>query len=612
MDRINVLIVEDDAAIGNMIRLALGHEAPHFDIETVCSARECLDRLEVRDADCIMSDYQMHGMDGMELLKRLRTSGNSVPFIFLTAQGNEELAREAFKNGAYDYFTKKIGFAHFPRIVNSIEQAVRQRQSEAAKLRVEKELRKLSRAVEQSPNMVTIASPNCVVEYVNPRFTELTGYAPEEVIGTDANGFREQDSRECGLMHDAIGTGHDWKGEFRLRRKDGGFLWVSASISSIKDAEGEITHYICIQQDITERKCAEEEMARLAAAVEAIAEAVYVTDTRGGILYVNPAFERITGYSREEAVGRTIELLNTESQDGSLFPGMSEALSAGEVWSGVYTCARKDGTLREIEGTISSVRGPSGEIFNYVAVMKDVTDKRRLESIAESVNSMNNLGYVFAGVRHEVGGPVNALKMTLSILNSNIKEYSRETIGESIGRCLEEIGRVEYLLHSLKSFNMYESPDLDSVSIGSFMEKFLAIARGDFGRRGIVVSAVMEADGCHVRIDPRALQQVMLNVLANAADALAGRLSPAVSIKVFKRDRMVVIKVEDNGVGMTPDQMSSLFKPFYTSKPSGTGLGLVIAKKMLSKMDATIEITSRLGEGTVVEITLPGEAVHDA
>jgi CheY-like chemotaxis protein len=127
--------------------MRLQREAPGFEINTFGAGGECLEHLKSGNADCILSDYQMPIMNGMQLLSLVRGMGHDVPFIFITGQGNEELAREAFKNGANDYFTKDIGFAHFTRIINSIEQAVRQRRLKTERISMEIAMRNIAAGV---------------------------------------------------------------------------------------------------------------------------------------------------------------------------------------------------------------------------------------------------------------------------------------------------------------------------------------------------------------------------------------------------------------------------------------------------------------------------------
>jgi signal transduction histidine kinase len=241
--------------------------------------------------------------------------------------------------------------------------------------------------------------------------------------------------------------------------------------------------------------------------------------------------------------------------------------------------------------------------FAWVLV-RDITDKVRLESIAEAVETMNNIGYVFSAVRHELGNPINSIKAALSVLRANLESYSPDTVADYLERIVSEVGRVENLLRSLRSFSLYERPDFQRVEMESFLGSFSQLVAEETEKRGIVLATEAEAD-CWALCDPRALQQVMLNLFANAADALDGRPEPELRIGATSGDGLVFLRVIDNGEGIPEEQAKDLFKPFYTSKENGTGLGLVISRKMLAKIGGTIAIDSNAGEGTMVTITLP-------
>lgn len=235
----------------------------------------------------------------------------------------------------------------------------------------------------------------------------------------------------------------------------------------------------------------------------------------------------------------------------------------------------------------------------------DITEKSRLMAIAESVNAMNNLGYTFSGIRHEIGNPLNSLKMTLTVLRNNIDRFDRPSVLEYLERSQAEVGRIEYLLHTLRNFNMYESLVLRIVPLSPFLSDFLSLVAPDVAAAGIRLVPFLSPEAVQVRADPRALQQVLLNLLSNAVDALKGSPEPAITLRTGLRAGRVTVRVEDNGCGMSEEQAERLFQPFNTGKPNGTGLGLVICKKMLAKMESTIEVESRRGAGTAVELSLP-------
>lgn len=246
-----------------------------------------------------------------------------------------------------------------------------------------------------------------------------------------------------------------------------------------------------------------------------------------------------------------------------------------------------------------------GKVVQVIQYCVDITAKKRLESVAEAANLMENLGYIFSGLRHEIGNPINSVKMALSVLSMNLEDYPLDTIREFIDRALSEISRVEYLLKALKNYSLFESPRIEPVHVGRFMHNFLALVKKDFTAKGITVSFEAADGDLWIMADHRALHQVLLNLLTNAADALINRPEPRIIISAAANCRLVRLAMSDNGCGMSAEECGNLFKPFFTSKPTGTGLGLVIVKKMLAKMGSTIQIDSRPQEGTTVNMYLP-------
>lgn len=235
---------------------------------------------------------------------------------------------------------------------------------------------------------------------------------------------------------------------------------------------------------------------------------------------------------------------------------------------------------------------------------RDITEKLRLETIAEAAETMNNIGSIFSAVRHELGNPINSVKAALSVLRSQYDTFPRETVLEYLEQMGNELGRVEGLLRSLRSFSMYEQLAATPIELPEFLESFAMLSRVDLQRRG--VRLVLDCEpGCRALADGRALRQALLNLVANAADAVEGRPHPRITLCCQHLDGLARLSVVDNGVGMSAEQLASAFKPFHTTKVQGTGLGLVISRKLLLKLGGTISLESREGEGTTVHLTLP-------
>ena len=326
-----------------------------------------------------------------------------------------------------------------------------------------------------------------------------------------------------------------------------------------------------------------------AGVLDQLEDAVIVIDSDSeGIPYCN------------ESARQTITSLGVEMQ----FASLQSFFAAKHISIPPATSSEGSHSIIHNDRIISLSQKMLGGHFICLQI-RDVTERKRLESIAQTINTMDNLGFIFSGIRHEIGNPLNSIKMTNSVLQRNLERFSREDISRYIDRTASEISRMEYLLKSLKNFSMYEKTDIDRHDLREFLETTLNLVEPDLEKRGIKVTSELPDSETLVDIDPRALHQAILNIVTNAADALINVSDAAIDITTRANGRLAWIIINDNGCGMTQEQMKRLFQPFNTNKPHGNGLGLVITQKLLTMMQATLDISSNPGRGTKVKIGLP-------
>jgi signal transduction histidine kinase len=240
-----------------------------------------------------------------------------------------------------------------------------------------------------------------------------------------------------------------------------------------------------------------------------------------------------------------------------------------------------------------------------VVILKDVTDQNRLEAIDEASEMMNNISYVFSGIRHEIGNPLNSMKMALTVLKNNLSKFSKDEISVYMQRMFDDAAKMEALLKSFKNFNMFEKPNTTAVDLVNFFESLTLLLGSDVRKKKIRISIDILPEAQWVLVDTRALQHVAMNILANAIDALSGVEMPTLKIRGESVGETVFLSIIDNGCGMSPELAQDAFKPFFTTKPQGTGLGLVISKKMLSQMNCGINLQSEEGVGSTVTLSMP-------
>lgn len=322
MEKIDVLIVDDDSDVSGFIRRKLKQDAPHLGITEAGGGRECLEHLKTHHTDCILTDYQMPGMDGMELLLRLREAGDETPVIFVTGQGNEEVAREAFKNGAFDYFTKEVGFAHFPRIVNSIEQAVRQRRAremkEAAETELAEEKAKLQSILSSIGDGISIQDRELRILYQNPAHISMIGSHAGEYCYM-AYMRREGPCPGCPIL--ACMEDGEVHRITKSSAKASHVHHVELTASPLRDSSGRIIAGIEVARDITAKVEAEESAAStkrtFAEIVGAIKFGMVIVGRDRIVRRANAAALRMMGLdSEDEIVGKVCHKRICPAEEG--------------------------------------------------------------------------------------------------------------------------------------------------------------------------------------------------------------------------------------------------------------------------------------------------------
>lgn len=246
----------------------------------------------------------------------------------------------------------------------------------------ELEYRKLHQAVEQSPAAVIITDTNGIIQYVNPRFVEVTGYSFDEAVGQNPRILKSGDksSEEYRELWENITSGKEWRGQFHNKKKDGTIFWESASISPIRNEEGRITHFVAVKEDITSRIRAEEELRMSAAVFDTISEGILVTDKYNHIKSVNPAFTEITGYTLEDVLGKNPSVLSSGRQGRDFYEKMWNELKKNGTWSGEIWNRKKDGVVFPEWMSLSVIRDDHGEVQEHVAVFSDITRRKSDEA----------------------------------------------------------------------------------------------------------------------------------------------------------------------------------------------------------------------------------------
>jgi len=405
--------------------------------------------------------------------------------------------------------------------------------------------------------------------------------------------------------------------ETQMRRADGTTFWARETARAVRNDAGDVVCYEGLLEDISEFMLAEQTQARLNRALEQAAESIVITDPQGTILYVNQAFERISGWSREQALGQNPRILRSGLQDAGFYRHMWETLARGEVWTGRFANRRKDGSLFEEEATISPIRDSSGRIVNYLAVKRDVANEPHQERKLLQAQKIEAVGRLAGGVAHDFN---NLLAVIMGYGEIVLRQMeAADPLRQKMEQILRAAELAADLTRQLLAFSrkqVLQPRVLDLNVVVSSTEQMLHRIIGE----DVELKTLLGPQLGSVRADPGQIEQIIMNLAVNARDAMpdGGRLTIetanaelderyAASHAPIKSGSYVMLAVGDTGSGIDAATQSRIFEPFFTTKAlgKGTGLGLSTVYGIVKQSEGYIWVYSEVGVGTAFKIYLP-------
>lgn len=391
--------------------------------------------------------------------------------------------------------------------------------------------------------------------------------------------------------------------ETRLLRLDGSIIDAEIAASSYVNA-GERSVQVIVR-DISQRKQEEAENARLISAIEQAAESIVITDPAANIVYVNPAFETISGYSREEAIGQNPRVLKSGSHSAEFYVELWDKLKAGESWSGRFINRSKSGRLYTEEATISPVVNRAGEVINYVAVKRDVTRELELQEQLLQSRKMDAIGRLAGGVAHDFNNMLMVITSYAELIADEIG--ANHPSRNHLQQILRAAERSSTLIRQLLAFSRNQLFAPRVVDCNSILTETCGMVRRLIGEN-IELKCNFAPDLWRVKADADQIVQVILNLCVNSRDAMPDGGTLTLSTRNFHFDEgYVELSVSDTGVGIPLEIQEKLFEPFFTTKErgKGTGLGLASVYGIVQQSCGKIHVESAPGKGATFRIHLP-------
>lgn len=383
---------------------------------------------------------------------------------------------------------------------------------------------------------------------------------------------------------------------------------------------------VVLGRDITELKKNEEQRQILISAIEQTAEAVAITDARGKVLYVNPACEKNSGYSKEELIGGNPRVFKSGEHDAAYYEELWKTIKAGRAWSGTIINRKKNGELFTEEMTISPVRNTDGEIVNFVAVKQDITEKIALEKEKASIEEqfyqaqkMESVGRLAGGIAHDLNNlltPMLGYSELLLDTQTTLNEKSRSTIEQILlaGR------RARDVIHRLLGFSRNQPLELKEIQLNRVICDFEQLLRRTI-REDIALDLILDPKCPAIMADTSRLEQIIMNLSVNAQDAMENGGLLVIETRVVNKetapktchltkalpDNSVIMVFSDTGCGMDKNICKAVFEPFFTTKPKhkGTGLGLSTVYGIVRQLQGEITVQSTPGIGTEFILCFP-------
>jgi len=458
--------------------------------------------------------------------------------------------------------------------------------------------------------------------YASPVVEKILGYRPEEIEGQKHFfDLFHPDDREK-LKGGAFEVFKQKKAfqEFPNRNihKDGSTVWLATSGVPILDKKRNLLGYRGADSDITDRKRAEEALAeseqRYRTLAETAMDGIYIVSPEG-FHYVNPAFEALVGYTTQEVCHPDFDFRDLiHPDDLELVAHREAARTKGEAVPPIYgfRIITKAGQIKDVEvGTVllpgpSSASGGTGGAggegeFRILGILRDITQRRALEKKLVQTERLAILGQVAAGVAHEVNTPLS----NISLMADNLKEESQDPLAQEFAD--KTIQQVTFAAKIVRELLDFARPDIGSLQALDLHQVIQAALEQIDLPQWLTIEQELDSGQLMVRGDPVQLQQVVTNLVSNAADAMEQQGSGTFTISTKADDSTIELVVTDTGEGISEENLPQLFQPFFTTRPTGqgTGLGLPLVQRFIQAHGGSIEIESKVGVGTSIIITMP-------
>jgi PAS domain S-box-containing protein len=620
MESIRILIIDDNRFDRRLLRHELEGLSFPIIVSEATDVDSGLESVAHYTPDAVLCDYFLsQGVTALDFMVQLNERGLDIPTVIITGHSDYDIISRTIGMGAFDYLNKiDRNPENLYRIIVQINRFVQQKR-QVTESNVRQRL--LEEAVNQGPAIVLITDTDGLITYVNPKFTEISGWSEAEAIGRKPGFLHGTEPTQHAEFWNTIREGKQWAGEFHNHRKDGSIFWVSAQVSPIRNPEGIITHYVAVEEDISRIRLAhdalQESENRFRTLIDASFEGVAIHE-RAMIVDANQAFADTFGYPLDEIIGL---------DGGVLLAPESLAVVRANTqneFKAPYDCVgiRRNGQRIHIE-LIGRTVIHHGKRMRMTAV-RDITARKaneaalkRAKDEAEQANQSKN--EFLAKISHELRTPLHAIIGFSDVLIDEIDGPLNDTQKESLQRIRNAGSNLVQLITDLLDISKIEAGKMDFqfsfIRIHETIDYCLGLIRPMAEEKKLALHHEIANPDLMVYADEAKVKQVLLNLLGNAVKFTD---TGAISVRITESPKKANILIRDTGIGMTPGEIARIFDDFaqannnITRKYGGTGLGLAISRRLVELQGGWLSAESEKGIGSEFSLSLSTEALTAA
>ncbi|MEZ4772643.1 MAG: PAS domain S-box protein [Bacteroidia bacterium] len=612
MDKpIRILVLEDSRGDVILMQYHLEDTGLDFQMEHVMT-RTAFERALIEFApDIILADYTLPEYDGMTALATARSITPEIPFIFVTGTISIEVAVETLKQGAADYVLKD----HLSRLGKVVVSAIRERKERDQKRQTETDLLTYERLFNLSLDLLCIMGTDGYFKKINPGFQRMLGYSQEELLSKpfiefvhpeDLENTREEFERQ--IL--GVPTIHF---ENRYICKNGSVKWLAWTARP----EPERGILYSVARDVTQQKKNEESMRIRDRAMWSSSNGLLITDPNqedNPIIYVNPAFEKISGYTREEVLGRNCRFLQMGDRNQRGLEIIHNAFEEGKECKVVLRNYKKTGELFYNEVKISPVTDSDGKITHFVGILNDISERLKSEhelkesynTIEAHVKELQQFAYITS---HNLRAPVANIQGLMDFYEKEdgLEHDELVILNKNLRSSVETLDRVISDLNSILDVKRSPVRKHKVVRLDQVMEEVSSNLTEMIRQTDTEIIYDFTSVPAIFTIEPY-IHSIFHNLIENAIKYRSLHRRPKIEVQAKTLNSSAVITFRDNGLGIDLTQnredIFGLYKRFHFHV-EGKGLGLHMVKQQTEAMMGTIEIYSKPEEGTSFILTLP-------